>query len=113
MEEFDKLAESLKDAGITKSNMFGMPVLKLGKKPIAGLVDDGINFKLPADGDDMKQALAIDGAHQFRPVMHGKEGPLMKQWVVVPFSQKDKYPDLSLASIKFVESEINKKMASK
>jgi len=41
--------------------------------------------------------------------MHGKKGPLMKQWVVVPFSHKDEYADLSAASIKFVESEISKK----
>lgn len=107
MEDFDKLADSLKAAGITKSNMFGMPVLKLGKKPIAGLTSDGINFKLPADGHDMKQALALAGAHLFQPEMHGKKGPTMKQWVVVPFVHKDKYTDLSVASIKFVESEIN------
>ncbi len=47
MEEFDRLAESLKDAGITKSNMFGMPVLKLGKKPIAGLVDTASILSYP------------------------------------------------------------------
>ena len=56
MEEFERLSESLKNAGITKSNMFGMPVLKLGKKPIAGLVDDGLNFKLPTDSGDEKSA---------------------------------------------------------
>ncbi len=109
MDEFNQLAGGLEAAGITKSNMFGMPVLKLGKKPIAGLAADGINFKLPADSEDMKQALKIPGSHLFQPEMHGKKGPLMKQWVVVPFSHKDKYPDLAVASIKFVESEINKK----
>jgi hypothetical protein len=109
MDEFNKLADDLAGAGITKSNMFGMPVLKLGRKPIAGLTDDGINFKLPAESGDMKAALTIPSAHLFQPEMHGKKGPLMKQWVVVPFAHKDKYIGLSLASIKFVESEINNK----
>ena len=57
----------------------------------------------------MKRALAIPKAHLFQPEMHGKKGPLMKQWVVVPFSHKDMYADLSVASITFVESEISKK----
>ena len=106
---FDKLAEALSKSGVTKSNMFGMPVLKLGKKPIAGLVDDGINFKLPADGKHSQEALELDGAHLFQPEMHGKKGPLMKQWVVVPFSYEPKYMELVEASIKLVEQELNKK----
>ncbi len=82
------VALHLKDAGVTKSNMFGMPVLKLDRRPIAGLASDGVNFKLPADGPEMKKALAMAGAYLFRP-MHGKEGPLMKQWVVVLFARAE------------------------
>jgi hypothetical protein len=89
--------------------MFGMPVLKLGKKPIAGLVVDGINFKLPANSDDMKNTLKLPGAHLFQPEMKSKKGSIMKQWVVVPFIYNGKYTDLAVASIKFVESDINKK----
>lgn len=107
MDEFDKLAEGLKEAGITKSNMFGMPVLRLGKKPIAGLVDDGINFKLASGGSDSRAALALMGAHLFQPEMHGEKGPLMKQWVVVPFDHHEKYLDFAEASMKFVESELS------
>lgn len=106
---YDRLAESVQAVGITKSNMFGMPVLKLGKKPVAGLADDGINFKLGADSSESKQALALSGAHLFQPAMHGKTGPLMKQWVVVPFVHEAKYPELVEASIKFVEQELSKK----
>ena len=109
MDEFNKLAESLKEAGITKSNMFGMPVLKLGKKPIAGLTNDGVNFKLPAEGDNSKAALALLGAHLFQPEMHGKKGPLMRQWVVVPFDHCEQYLDFAAASIKFVDSEASDK----
>lgn len=108
-ETFDSLAESLKDAGIAKSNMFGMPVLKLGKKPIVGLVTDGVNFKLPADSVESKTALGLAGAHLFQPEMHGKKGPLMKQWVVVPFSHEARYMELAEASIQFVASELDNK----
>ena len=107
MDEFNKLAESLKEVGVTKSNMFGMPVLKLGRKPVAGLASDGINFKLAAEGNDSKAALALPGAHLFQPEMHGKKGPLMKQWVVVPFAHHEKYLDFAEASIQFVESELS------
>jgi hypothetical protein len=105
-EYFDNLATSLESAGIKKSNMFGMPVLKLGNKPICGLDSEGINFKLLSDGAEMKDALSLDGAHLFQPTMKGKKGPIMKQWVVVPFKHSEKYLDLAYASIEFVESEM-------
>jgi hypothetical protein len=108
-EAFDQLAAELEPDGIKKSNMFGMPVLKLGKKPIAGLVEDGVNFKLKFDSEEHKTALGLDGAHMFQPVMHGKKGPLMKQWVVVSPEHYDKYMDFAEASITLVEEELNKK----
>lgn len=109
MDEFDTLAESLKESGITKSNMFGMPVLRLGKKPIAGLVGDGINFKLAPGGAASKAALALPGAHLFQPAMRGKKGPLMKQWVVVPFDHRERYLDLVEASMRCVDPELSGK----
>ena len=103
---FEALAEDLADVGIVKSNMFGMPVLKLGKKPICGLDHDGINFKLPIDSPEYEQALSLDGSHLFQPEMKGKKGPLMKQWVVVPFAYSSAYVELAMASIKFVEASL-------
>lgn len=105
-EAFDRLAVELEPAGIRKSNMFGMPVLKLGKKPIAGLDADGVNFKLKIDSDAHKAALSLSGSHLFQPVMHGKSGPVMKQWVVVLPEHSEKYFDLAEASITFVEEEL-------
>lgn len=104
-EAYDQLAQDLESVGIAKSSMFGMPVLKLGKKPIAGLAMDGINFKLPLDSKEHKDALAPSGAHLFQPEMHGKKGPLMKQWVVVPTEHHKDYVRLAQASIEFVASE--------
>jgi hypothetical protein len=102
---YNRLADLLSELGITKSNMFGMPVLKLGRKPIAGLASDGVNFKLPVDSKEHQKALALDGAHLFQPEMKGKRGPVMKQWVVVPFSHESSYEMLAQASIEFVASE--------
>jgi hypothetical protein len=105
--DYDNLASWLKDSGVTKSNMFGMPVLKLGRRPIAGLSDDGIQFKLPIDSVKYQQALALDGSRHFQPVMKGKVGPIMKQWVVVPFVHKAHYRDLASASLDFVASDLH------
>lgn len=103
---FDNLADQLAPSGIKKSNMFGMPVLKLDRKPVAGLDKDGVTFRLPADSEASKQALSLEGSHYFRPESKGKKGPLMKNWVVVPFAHEAKYIELIAESTKFVESEL-------
>jgi len=102
---YAKLAEDLKIRGIAPSNMFGMPVLKLGRKPICGLDTDGINFKLLPGSTPYTKALELSGAHLFQPEMKGKKGPVMKQWVVVPFEHHELYLDFARASIEFVESQ--------
>lgn len=89
--------------GIKQSNMFGMPVLKLGRRPICGLESDGIMFKLPVDSPEMAKALSLNGAHIFTPSMNGRTAR-MKQWVVVPFEHESQYYDLALRSIQFVEN---------
>lgn len=100
---YDELAEKLAPLGIKKSNMFGMPVLKLGRRPIGGLAEDGIMFKLPVDSDEMATALALDGSHIFTPSMNGRTA-VMKQWVIVPFRHSAHYMDFATRSIQFVET---------
>ena len=102
---YDELTTELEELGVTKSSMFGMAVLKLGKKPILGLVHDGINFKLKQGTSAFDEALNLEGAHQFRPSMHGKDGPLMKQWIVLPMQNQARYLEFAHESFKFVESE--------
>lgn len=97
-----ELAESLAPAGVRQSNMFGMPVLKLGRRPIGGLESDGVMFKLPVDSPEMAEALSLGGAHVFTPSMNGRTAR-MKQWVVVPFEHGSYYYDFALRSIRFVE----------
>ena len=96
------LTDSLASAGIKQSNMFGMPVLKLGRRPIAGLEPDGIMFKLPVDSPEMAKALSLNGAHVFTPTMNGRTAR-MKQWAAVPFEYERLYLDFALRSIKFLE----------
>lgn len=100
---YDKLAKDLESAGIKKSNMFGMPTLKLGRKPIGGLREDGVMFKLPVDSGEMKLALSLSGSHIFAPSMHGKTR-VMKQWVIVPVEYQEYYPQFAERAIIFVES---------
>lgn len=106
MDQYEELAQKLSAAGIKKSNMFGSPVLKLGRKPICGLESDGINFKLDPKSPLYAETLALKGAHIFQPVMKGGRTLAMKNWVVVPFVYSDRYMDLAAASIRIVESEL-------
>lgn len=101
VDAYDSLAISLEEMGVKKSNMFGMPVLKLGRRPIGGLAEDDIMFKLPVDSPEMKLALSLDGAHVFAPSMHGRTS-VMKQWVIVPLEHHAHYMDFALRSYRFV-----------
>lgn len=79
-------------------------MLKLGRRPIGGLHEDGVMFKLPVDSDEMKRALSLEGAFIFAPSMHGRTR-IMKQWVIVPAKHHQHYMDFALRSIRFVEEE--------
>ena len=100
---YDQLAKGLELAGIKKSNMFGMPTLTLGRKPIGGLSEDGVMFKLPVDSAEMKLALSLSGSHIFAPSMHGKTR-VMKQWVIVPVEHQEYYPQFAERAVAFVGS---------
>jgi hypothetical protein len=101
---YDQLADSLVEGGIKKSNMFGMPVLKLGRRPVAGLDPDGILFKLKENSEQHKFALSLEGSHLFRPNMKNGKGPLMKQWVVVTPKHQAHFDNLISAAIDFVSA---------
>lgn len=77
--------------GIQPSKMFGMPCLKRENgKVVAGLwKDGGVNVKL-ADEAQRAAALAIPGAELFDPGM----GRVMKEWVLVPEAQSDRWLEL-------------------
>lgn len=71
--------------------MFGMPCLKResGKVLAGDWKDGGLNVKL-TDASQREAALAIPGAELFDPGM----GRVMKEWVVVPAAQSDRWLEL-------------------
>ncbi len=71
--------------------MFGMPCLKRANgKVVAGhWKDGGLTVKL-TDEAAREDALAVDGAELFDPGM----GRVMREWVLVPEAQHDRWRDL-------------------
>lgn len=108
MESYERLATELEKVGIKKSSMFGMPVLKLGKKPICGWWEDGVNFKLEPQSKIYNFALSLKGSHMFQPVMKNGRVMNMKNWIIVPFRHESHYMRLASASIEMVEKELSR-----
>ena len=102
---FDELYDSVEalDPSISRTNMFGMYVLKVQGKVFAGQAGDDVAFKLSED--DRKQALALPGAQSFSP-MAGRE---MKQWVQVPAAQDDEWLRLAELAKGYVLERLKKK----
>ena len=73
------------------SSMFGMPCLKRenGKVVAGHWKDGGLTVKL-TDVAQRESALAIPGAGLFDPGM----GRVMREWVLVPASQNDRWLEL-------------------
>ena len=77
-ERYDALAEHFVARGATRSQMFGMPVLKKGDKVFCGTFGDAMTFKLAPENVDT--ALRRKGVEPFEPM----KGRAMKAWVLVP-----------------------------
>ncbi len=77
--------------GIRPSTMFGMPCLKRenGKVVAGHWKDGGVNVKL-TDEAERTAALGSPGAELFDPGM----GRPMKEWVLVPEAQSDRWLEL-------------------
>jgi hypothetical protein len=89
VERFDELAETFVARGATRSQMFGMPVLKAGDKVFAGTYGDAMTFKLGPD--DLEKARSLTGVDAFEPM----QGRPMKEWVLVPLSHAKRWADLA------------------
>ncbi len=72
--------------GATKSQMFGKPCFKIGRKAFCCFFKNSMVFKL--NGEVHQEALSLDDSKLFDP--SGKNRP-MKQWVQIPFEHKDKW----------------------
>jgi hypothetical protein len=84
---------------VVASKMFGMPCLKVDGKAAAGLFNDSMTFKLA--GAAHATALALDGAHLFDPSAMGRP---MKEWVQVPYANRDRWASLAEAAIAYVRN---------
>jgi hypothetical protein len=89
VERFDELAETFVARGATRSQMFGMPVLKAGDKVFAGTFGDAMTFKLGPD--DLEKARSLAGVEAFEPM----KGRPMKEWVLVPLAQAKRWSDFA------------------
>jgi hypothetical protein len=105
MNAYERLAQALEPAGIQASSMFGMPTLKLGKKPICGKWGDAVNFKLVPGSEPYKLALSLKDSAVFAPTMKNGRVMTMKNWIVVPFEHEEHFIELAEASINMVENE--------
>jgi hypothetical protein len=92
---YEEIADDLaaRNDDVTLGQMMGMPAIKRGGKMIGGFSRDGaMVFKLSGEAA-REAALQLDGAQLFDP-SGGRRAP-MKEWVVVPATYADLWPDLA------------------
>lgn len=87
-------------AGITRSQMMGMPCLKVRGKMFAGSWHEAMVFKLA--GEPHQKALALKGATLFDP--SEKKRP-MREWVLVPYTHRGKWRAFADAALAYVSSK--------
>lgn len=88
--DWDTLVQEItaRHPDIWPSTMFGMPCLKreTGKVVAGRWKDGGLTVKLP-DTQQREAALALSGVELFDPGM----GRPMREWVLVPAAQNDRW----------------------
>jgi hypothetical protein len=89
MKRFDALAEGFEAKGATRSQMFGMPVLKVHDRVFAGTFGDAMTFKLGPE--DLAAAKKQKGIEPFEPM----PGRPMKEWVLVPLAHARRWSALA------------------
>jgi|SRR5581483_930108 len=95
-ELFHKLAKEIPEG--KESKMFGAPCIKAPNgKSGAMFWKDCIVVKLK--GDDMKEALSLDGTCLFEPM----KGKAMKEWAQIPYDYKDKWKKFATISMELVK----------
>ena len=95
-QKFWEAGDSVEEA--IRSQMFGAPCFKVGKKAFACFYDNEMVFKL--SGDTHKEALSLDGAKLFDP--SGK-GRAMKEWVQISFHYADQWEEYARYAAEYVK----------
>lgn len=86
---YEDVVSILEAAGAARRSMFGMPCVKVAGKAFAGRFGDAIVVKLR--GAPHEAAIQLAGAVLFDPSGAGRP---MKEWVVVPSSQRKRWAEL-------------------
>jgi hypothetical protein len=90
--------------GARPGSWFGLPALKIeGKIFMALWLNGEAIFKL--SGEDHAQALALDGASLFQPLLDRKP---MREWVQIPPQHMARWQDFALAALAYVQSAATK-----
>jgi hypothetical protein len=96
-DKFDAISAALtRLPGVVRSQMFGMPCLKVNGKAFLSLFKEDLVFKLT--GDAHARALAIQGSSLFDPGM----GRPMREWVRVPASATPTWQALAESAHQYV-----------
>ncbi|MGB0391878.1 MAG: hypothetical protein ACPGRC_00835 [Salibacteraceae bacterium] len=95
-QKFEEVGASIPES--TRSQMFGKPCFKIGKKAFVCFFQNEMVFKL--NGKAHMEALSLDGAKLFDP--SGKGRP-MKKWIQIPFHYQDQWLELSKTAFEYVK----------
>lgn len=90
--------------GANTGNMFGYPTVQLGRKPFLFFDKDrgsGAAFKLTGAGRE--SALSMEGTELFNP---GKSPQPMKNWVLIPYSQKEHWMEFAIEAHRLLKLEL-------
>ena len=93
---FVSVGEGIKDS--KKSQLFGKPCFKIGKKAFICFFQSEMVFKL--SGTSHQDALSLGGAQLFDP--SGKGRP-MKEWVQLPFDYKSQWKGFAKQAVSYVD----------
>jgi hypothetical protein len=83
-----------------KSNMFGVPCYKIGKKPFVSFYNNELVCKLYEE--DNALAMTLKDASYFKPMPNAKS---MVNWVQIPFSSKHQWPKFAEIAYEMVLME--------
>ena len=94
-ELFNQLTHEIPD--VKPGKMFGALCMKTPNgKSAAMFWKDNIVVKL--SGDNLQEALSLSGTKLFEPM----EGKPIKEWVQIPFAEKDEWKKFALISVESV-----------
>jgi len=96
---YNEIGDKLTD--VVKSQMFGIPCLKVNKKAFSSYYENCMVFKLKIGSAIHSEVLSLDGSDLFDP---SRKNRPMKEWIQVPFDYSDKWLEFASESKQFVEN---------